>query len=105
MSNNVILAIGHKCPINSNLAQYAPECVNVWHQNGSAFVGMLVNDNFKDIFDVTTIDKEKIEAQFKDYSKLVQTVAVDSEWKSLDDRHDWFEIFNAGNPELVLLVV
>lgn len=103
MTSQVVLAIGHSCPSNSNLAQYAPESVSVWHNDGTAFVGMVVTNDYSNVLDISKIDLEAIKRQFADYRKAVEKIAGDHEWKSLDDRHDWFELFNSGEPQIVVM--
>lgn len=103
MTSQVILAIGHSCPSTSNLAQYAPEAVSVWHNNDTAFVGMVVTNDFSSVLDISKIDLESIKSQFADYRKVVEKIAGDHEWKSLDDRHDWFELFNSGEPQIIVM--
>lgn len=105
MTDHIVLAIGYPCPSNSNLAQFAPDSVNVWYQHDTAFVGMIVVNEHTDILDVSNLDKAAIKNQFDDYRKLVQSVAVDGKWKNQDDRHDWFELFNSGEPQIVALSV
>jgi len=103
MTSQVVLAIGHSCPSNSNLAQYAPEAVSVWYNKDTAFVGMVVNNDFSSVLDISKLDFDAIKAQFADYRTLVAKIAGDHEWKSLDDRHDWFELFNSGEPQIVVM--
>lgn len=105
MTSHVVLAIGYPCPANSNLAQYAPDSVSVWYQNDSAFVGMVIDNQMKDLIDISNIDKDKIQSQFDDYRKAIAKFASDNEWKTIDDRHDWFELFNSGNAQIVALAI
>lgn len=105
MSDHIVLAIGYTCPSNSNLAQFAPDSVKVWHQGDTAFVGMLVANDLKAIVDVSNIDKDSIKSQFDSYRKIVKSVSGDGKWKSPDDRHDWFELFNSGEPQIVALTI
>lgn len=105
MTDHIVLAIGYSCPANSNFAQFAPDSVKVWHQGDTAFVGMHVVNDFTDIVDISNLDKNAIKAQFDGYRKLVESIAVEGKWKSLDDRHDWFELFNSGEPKIVALAV
>lgn len=105
MNSNIVLAIGYTCPSNSNLAQYAPDSVKVWHQGDNAFVGMTVVNDLTDLLDVSNLDKDAIKSQFDSYRKIIQSVAGEGKWKSLDDRHDWFELFNSGEPQIVAFAV
>lgn len=105
MSSKIVLAIGFTCPLSSNLAQYAPDSVNVWPQGDSAFVGMKIVNEMKSIVDVSNIDKNSIKSQFDNYREIVESLAGEGKWKSKDDRHDWFELFNSGEPQIVALAV
>jgi hypothetical protein len=105
MTSKIVLAIGYACPSNSNLAQFAPDSVKVWHQGDTAFVGMTVVNDLTDLLDVSNLDKDAIKSQFDSYRKIVQSVAGEGKWKSLDDRHDWFELFTSGEPQIVALAV
>lgn len=105
MTDHIVLAIGYPCPSNSNLAQFAPDSVKVWHQGDTAFVGMPVVNDFTDIVDISSLDKDAIKAQFDGYRKFVESIAVNGKWTSADDRHDWFELFNSGEPKIVALAV
>jgi hypothetical protein len=105
MTSKIVLAIGYACPSNSNLAQFAPDSVNVWHQGDTAFVGMTVVNDLTDLLDVSNINKEAIKTEFDSYRKVVKSVASEGKWKSLDDRHDWFELFNSGEPQIVALAI
>lgn len=53
--------------------------------------------------DMTTKYLESIKSQFADYRKVVEKIAGAHEWKSLDDRHDWFELFNSGEPQIIVM--
>lgn len=105
MTDHIVLAIGYPCPSNSNFAQFAPDSVKVWNQGDSSFVGMTVINGFTDILDVSNLDKSAIKTQFDDYRKMVEALSVDGKWKSQDDRHDWFELFNSGEPKIVVMSV
>lgn len=105
MTNHIVLAIGYQCPANSNLVTFAPDSVKVWHQGETAFVGMPVLNEFTDIVDISNIDKSVIKSKFDDYRKFIETISIDGKWKDSDDRHDWFELFNSGEPKIVALTV
>lgn len=105
MTSKIVLAIGYTCPSSSNLAQFAPDSVKVWHQGDTAFVGMTVVNDLTDLLDVSNIDKEAIKTEFDSYRKVVKSIAGEGKWKSLDDRHDWFELFNSGEPQIVALAI